>query len=79
MAECPMVYFACGLCEPHGPHNVLGLDALKAHGICCRAAGEHGGIVAPPDYWHIHELGGDASWGYENIGEARTWTTAMPP
>ena len=52
---CPAVYFTYGLCEPHGPQNAVGLDALKAHGIACRAAHTHGGIVAPPDYWHIHE------------------------
>ena len=39
--ECPVVYFAYGLCEPHGPHNALGLDILKAHGICCAAARAH--------------------------------------
>lgn len=26
----PLVYFAYGLCEPHGPRNTLGLDTLKA-------------------------------------------------
>lgn len=52
--ECPLVYFPYGLCEPHGPQCALGLDALKAHAIACRAAHEGGGIVAPPDYWHIH-------------------------
>ena len=25
---CPLVYFAYGLCEPHGPQNALGLDAI---------------------------------------------------
>ena len=79
IAQCPVVYFSYGLCEPHGPHNALGLDTLKAHGLCRRAAEEHGGIVAPPDYWHIHELGGYASWGHENIGDTRTWITAVPP
>ena len=34
-ADCPVVYFAYGLCEPHGPQNALGLDALKAHAIEC--------------------------------------------
>lgn len=79
LAACPVVYFAYGLCEPHGPHNAVGLDALKAHGICCRAAAEHGGIVAPPDYWHIHEVGLYASWAAERVGEARSWLTALPP
>ena len=68
-AACPLVYFTYGLCEPHGPQNALGLDALKAHAIACAAARDHGGIVAPPDYWHIHEVGGYASWGAANVGE----------
>lgn len=77
--ECPLVYLAYGLCEPHGPQNVVGLDALKAHAICCQAAQTHGGIVAPPDYWHIHEIGLYASWAAEWVGEARPWLTAVPP
>ena len=76
---CPVAYFAYGLCEPHGPQNAVGLDALKAHAICCRAAQTHGGLVAPPDYWHIHEMGLSASWGAQTIGEARPWLTAVPP
>jgi creatinine amidohydrolase len=79
-AACPVVYYAYGLCEPHGPQNVLGLDALKVHAIACRAARAGGGIVAPPDYWHIHELGGYAAWGHRAVGEvARKWLTAVPP
>ena len=79
-AASPVVYFPYGLCEPHGPHCALGLDALKAHAIVCRAAQEHGGIVAPPDYWHIHEISGYATWSARNIGEVpRAWLTAIPP
>jgi len=78
--KCPLVYFTYGLCEPHGPHNALGLDALKAHAIACRAAERHGGIVAPPDYWHIHEVGGYAVWAHEAVGlPPRNWTTSVPP
>lgn len=77
---CPVVYFAYGLCEPHGPHNAVGLDALKAHGICVEAARQHGGIVAPPDYWHIHDLGGYGLWARAHVGEVeRPWLTSMPP
>ena len=77
---CPLVYFSYGLCEPHGPHNALGLDALKAHALACAAARASGGIVAPPDYWHIHELGGFAAWLAEKVGEVeRSWLTAVPP
>jgi creatinine amidohydrolase len=75
----PVVYFAYGLCEPHGPHNAVGLDTLKAHAICVAAAQAHGGIVAPPDYWHIHEIGMYASWANEWVGAARPWLTAVPP
>lgn len=77
---CPLVWYTYGLCEPHGPHNAVGLDALKAHGIACRAAREHGGIVAPPDYWHIHELGGYALWSERAVGQPpHSWLTCMPP
>lgn len=79
-AECPLVYFVYGLCEPHGPPNAVGLDALKAHAIACRAAEMHGGIVAPPDYWHIHEIGGYAHWSHHAVRTpARHWLTALPP
>lgn len=79
-AACPVVYFAYSLCEPHGPQNTVGLDLLKAHAIACEAARAHGGIVAPPDYWHVHEIGGYGTWAATNVGEVgRTWLTAVPP
>ena len=79
-ASCPVVYFPYGMCEPHGPHCAVGLDGLKAHGLACAAAREHGGIVAPADNWHIHELSGYAAWSATNIGEVpRAWLTSVPP
>jgi creatinine amidohydrolase len=79
-AAYPLVYFTYGMCEPHGPQNTLGLDELKAHAIACRAAQEGGGIVAPPDYWHIHGYGGYAAWAEDVVGEApRSWLTCEPP
>lgn len=79
-AECPVVYFPYGLCEPHGPQNAVGLDAIKADGVACEAARNIGGIVAPTDFWHVHELGGYATWSSEYVGEAkRTWLTSVPP
>ena len=78
--DCPLVYFPYGLCEPHGPHDAVGLDGLKAHGIACESARAHGGIVAPPDYWHIHETGGYALWLERTVGPVRhSWMTCMPP
>ena len=51
-----------------------------AHGIACRAAHAHGGIVAPPDYWHIHEIGGYALWSERSVGQPeRSWLTCVPP
>ncbi|MCC7491175.1 MAG: creatininase family protein [Fimbriimonadaceae bacterium] len=78
-AACPGVYLPYGLCEPHGPQSALGLDALKAQGIAVRAAQLGGGIVAPPFFWHVHELGIYAVWASERIGEARPWLTGLPP
>jgi len=76
----PLLYFTYGLCEPHGPHNTLGLDALNSHGLACAAARGDGGIVAPPDYWHIHGYGPFAAWGRRMVGETdRAWITAVPP
>lgn len=75
----PVVYLPYGLYEPHGPHNAVGMDALRAHSACCIAAKTHGGIVAPPFYWHIHEIGGYGSWAEERIGDRRPWLTAYPP
>ena len=69
-----------GLCEPHGPQSALGCDGLRAHAICRRAATAHGGVVAPPHYWHIHEIGGFGIWASRKVGEvARPWLTAVPP
>ena len=76
--ECPIIYLPYGLCEPHGPQNALGMDGLRAHAISCIAAREHGGIVAPPSFWHIHEQGGYGMWAYRRIGEVRPWLTAIP-
>lgn len=79
-AECPLVYFSYGLCEPHGPQNSLGLDELKAHAIACASAQINGGIVAPPDFWHIHEIGGFGIWAHRYVGNPpRTWLTSIPP
>lgn len=75
----PIVYLPYGLCEPHGPHNALGMDALRAHSACRIAAEIHGGIVAPPFFWNIHEIGQYGSWSERMIGNRRPWLTAYPP
>jgi len=79
LEECPVVYLPYGLCEPHRPQNALGNDAQRPHGAACLAAREHGGIVAPPEYWHCHGYGIYSAWGYPIIGEQRPWLTCVPP
>jgi creatinine amidohydrolase len=46
----PVVFLPLGTVEWHGEHNALGLDALKAHALCVRAAQQAGGVVHPPLY-----------------------------
>ncbi len=79
LASRPVVYLTFGLCEPHGLHNAVGLDELKAHELACRAAETHGGIVAPPFFWHVHEIGYHAQWAERFIGDRNPWLTAVPP
>jgi creatinine amidohydrolase len=51
VAAAPVVYQPIGCMEWHGKHLPLGLDGLKAHEICRRAARQVGGVVMPP--WHL--------------------------
>lgn len=51
IAEAPICYLPLGVLEWHGEHNAVGLDALKAHAVCIRAAQQSGGVVVPPLYW----------------------------
>lgn len=51
VAALPVVFLPLGTVEWHGEHNVLGLDALKAHRLCLLAAeAAGGGVVHPPVY-----------------------------
>jgi creatinine amidohydrolase len=45
---CPTIFQPLGTIEWHGVHNILGLDAVKAHALCLRAAQKGGGVVSPP-------------------------------
>lgn len=45
---CPVVYIPIGTIEWHGFHNPVGLDTLKIHQLCIRAAQAGGGLVFPP-------------------------------
>ena len=49
-AKNPIAYLPWGALEYHGNHNPIGLDGIKAHGLCIHLAKEVGGIVLPPVY-----------------------------
>jgi creatinine amidohydrolase len=51
LIQAPICYLPLGVLEWHGEHNAVGLDTLKAHAVCVRAAQQSGGVVAPPIYW----------------------------
>lgn len=54
IAACPVCYMPLGTLERHGSHLPFGQDALKAFGLCLRAAEKHGGVVLPPLHWGTH-------------------------
>lgn len=56
MRACPTLFLPLGTIEWHGVHNVVGLDALKAHALCVQAAQQGGGLVHPPLYGGVGGL-----------------------
>ena len=46
----PVAYLPWGALEYHGKHAAVGLDGLKAHGLCVQLAQAVGGLVLPPVY-----------------------------
>jgi creatinine amidohydrolase len=46
----PIAYLPWGALEYHGKHAAIGLDGLKAHGLCVELACAAGGLVLPPVY-----------------------------
>ena len=49
--QCPVAYLPLGILEWHGHHNPIGLDGVKAHALCVRAAEIAGGLVFPTLYY----------------------------
>ena len=50
LAHAPVAYLPWGALEYHGKHAAVGLDGLKAHGLCVELAKVAGGLVLPPVY-----------------------------
>jgi creatinine amidohydrolase len=58
--DCPVAYLPIGCLERHGDHLPMGLDVIKAHGICCEVAQAIGGVVFPAHFYAgIHRLEDD--------------------
>lgn len=56
IAERPLVWMPFGILERHGDHLPWALDAMKAHGVCCRCARALGGVVLPASHLAgVHE------------------------
>ncbi len=50
IGKLPVCFLPLGTVEWHGEHNTLGLDAVKAHKLCCLTAERVGGVVHPAVY-----------------------------
>lgn len=55
-AACATIFQPLGTIEWHGLHNVVGVDAVKAHALCVGAAQTGGGLVAPALYGGVGGL-----------------------
>jgi creatinine amidohydrolase len=53
---CATIFQPLGTIEWHGVHNVVGVDSLKAHALCVRAAQRAGGLVSPTLYGGVGGL-----------------------
>jgi creatinine amidohydrolase len=51
IARTPIGYLPLGVLEWHGEHAAIGLDSIKAHAVCMKAAAISGGVVLPALYW----------------------------
>ena len=55
-AACATIFQPLGTIEWHGVHNVVGVDAVKAHALCVRAAQKGGGVVSPSLYGGVRGM-----------------------
>lgn len=78
VAARPVCYLSYGLSEPHGLQNAMGLDGLKAYALVQCAAAAHGGVVAPPVWWHVHETPLGLDW-LSRQNAPHPYLTCIPP
>jgi creatinine amidohydrolase len=68
--QTPVAYWPLGLLEHHGWHLPVGLDGLKAEGICARLAGRTGGVLLPTMWWGAGGGHGAFAWTHYQPEEA---------
>ena len=78
VAARPVCYLSYGLSEPHGMQNAMGLDGLKAYALVQQVAKQHGGVVAPPVWWHVHETPLGLDW-LSRQNAPNPYLTCVPP
>lgn len=78
IAARPVCYLSYGLIEPHGIQNAMGLDGLKAYELVQLVAKQHGGVVAPPVWWHVHETPRGLEW-LAKQNAPKPYLTCVPP
>ncbi|MBM4091652.1 MAG: hypothetical protein FJ276_19825 [Planctomycetes bacterium] len=67
LAQAPIAFVPLGTYEHHGWHLPIGLDGIKAHGLCGRVAQRTGGAVLPTFFYGT----GGGHVGYK-------WTLMLP-
>jgi creatinine amidohydrolase len=67
--EKPVAYLPIGGIEWHGEHNPVGLDTVKAHELCIRAAQKGGGLTMPALFWGESRESGLLEFNHDQDGK----------
>jgi len=67
--EKPVAYLPIGGVEWHGEHNPVGLDTVKAHELCIRAAQQGGGLAMPALFWGESRESGLMEFNHDRDGK----------
>jgi len=65
----PVAYLPIGGVEWHGEQNPVGLDTVKAHGLCMRAAQKGGGLAMPALFWGESRESGLLEFNHDDDGQ----------
>jgi creatinine amidohydrolase len=65
----PIAYLPIGGVEWHGEHNPVGLDTVKAHELCIRAAQKGGGLAMPALFWGESRESGLLEFNHDQDGK----------